>query len=83
MRIVHPPKHNRTERLIQNSRTPDCSTALVSACRIGLFSIEHVELGATLILDALAKTALEHSHMEPAWAECFDVGVYESEHPFT
>jgi hypothetical protein len=34
----------------------------VSACCIGLFSIEHVELGATLILDALAKTALEHQH---------------------
>ena len=35
----------------------------MSACRVDLFSIEHVESGATLILDALAKTALEHSGM--------------------
>ena len=35
----------------------------MSACRVDLFSIEHVESGATLILDALAKTALEHSNI--------------------
>ena len=49
----------------------------MSACRVDLFSIEHVEPGATLILDALAKTALEHSGMSRVLRrECVEARAY-------